>query len=255
MLVDSHAHLQWPLFDRDREEVINRAEKAGVTKIVNIGFDLEGSKKGVKLAEKYNNLFAIVGVHPHNASQLDRYALNELKRLAENSKVVAIGEIGLDYYRDLSPREIQKEALTKQLHLAEELALPVVIHNRNAHHDILTSLHTFRRRLKGVLHCFSGSKEMAAQCIDWGFYISFAGTVTFPNARKLQATAKWLNLGKILLETDCPWLAPQEVRGKRNEPAFLTYIAEKIAKLKETTFEKVSDVTSKNVAEIFDLPR
>ena len=254
MLVDSHAHLQWPLFDKDRKEVINRAEKAGVMKIVNIGFDLAGSKNGIKLAEEHENFFAVVGVHPHNASQLDGNVLNELRRLAESSKVIAIGEIGLDYYRNLSPREIQKEAFTKQLLLAEELALPVVIHDRNAHVDVLASLSTFRKRLKGVLHCFSGSKEMAAQCIDWGFYISFAGTVTFPNAQKLHDIARWVNLDKTILETDCPWLAPQKVRGKRNEPAFLTCIADKIAKLKDITLEKVAAVTSKNAAEIFDLP-
>lgn len=253
LIVDSHAHLQWPSFDSDRPEVLKRALKAGVEKIVNIGFDLEGSREAVQLAQRYSQLYATVGIHPHNATKLNEAALKQLKKLAQNSNVVAIGEIGLDYYRNLSPRQIQKEAFTKQLLLAEELQLPVVIHNRQAHGDILQTLSQFKTKLKGVMHCFSGSKEMATQYVDLGFYISFAGPVTYPNAHKLQETAKRINLAKVLLETDCPWLAPQQARGKRNEPAFLPYIANKIADLKGVPLEEIATITSKNFAHAFCL--
>ncbi|UCB60593.1 MAG: TatD family hydrolase [Candidatus Bathyarchaeota archaeon] len=253
MLVDSHAHLQWESLDRDREAVIKRAIKAGVEKIVTIGFDLPGSRKGVRLARKYHNVYATVGIHPHKASQVNDDVLNKLKRMAERPKVVAIGEIGLDYYRHLSSKQAQQRAFRAQLLLAEELQLPVVIHDREAHVDILRILSRFTSRLKGVLHCFSGSPDMAVQCTDSGFYVSFAGTVTFPNARKLHETAASVSLDKILVETDCPWLAPQDVRGKRNEPAFLKHTVEKIAHLQETSFETVAMKTTKNAHEVFAL--
>lgn len=232
MLVDTHTHLQWASFDKDREEVISRARKVGVECIVNIGFDVDGSRKAVRLAEKHKGLYATVGIHPHNASRLDQNVLNVLRKLSENPKVVAVGEIGLDYYRNLSPREAQKKAFEAQLFLAEEQGLPVVIHDREAHADTLEMLSKFKRKINGIMHCFSGSTEMAEQCIKSGFYISFAGPVTFPNSHKLHEIVKSTYLNKILLETDSPWLAPQDMRGKRNEPAFLPLIAKKIADLR-----------------------
>ncbi len=253
MLVDTHAHLQWASFDRDREEVICRAREVGVENIVNIGFDVEGSKKAIELAEKHAGVSATVGIHPHNASQLNQDVLNVLRKLSENPKVVAIGEIGLDYYRNLSPRESQKKAFEAQLSLAEELRLPVVIHDRNAHADILEILSRLKGKMKIIMHCFSGSREMAEQCLRYGFYISFAGPVTFPNARRLHEAARMISVNKILLETDSPWLAPQEVRGKRNEPAFLPFIAKKMADLKGISMDKLAEATTKNAREAFQL--
>jgi len=253
MLVDTHAHLQWASFDKDREEVISRAREVRVDCIVNIGFDVVGSRKGVELADKHDGLYATVGIHPHNASQFDQNVLDELRKLSEHPKVVAIGEIGLDYYRNLSRRKAQRKAFEAQLSLAEELELPVVIHDREAHKDILEILANFRRGTNCVMHCFSGSKEMAEQCVESGFYISFAGPVTFPNSSKLQAIARWVDLNKILLETDSPWLAPQEMRGKRNEPAFLPFIARKIAELKKISLAELAEATTKSAKQLFQL--
>ena len=162
-------------------------------------------------------------------------------------------EIGLDYYRNLSPRTAQKRAFEAQLLLAEELGLPVVVHDREAHREVLEMLSGFEGRIEGVMHCFSGSREMAERCVGYGFYISFTGHVTFPNSRRLQAIAKWIDLNKILLETDSPWLAPQEIRGKRNEPAFLPFIAKKIAKLKGISLAELAEATTRNAKEIFQL--
>jgi len=251
MLVDTHAHLQWKVFDKDLEKVLDRARKADVNCIINIGYDLSGSKKAIKLAERYEGLCATVGFHPHNANQLNENVLNELRKLSAHPNVVAIGEIGLDYYRNLSPRKVQLKAFEAQLALAEEVGLPVVIHDRDAHADTLKMLSKFKGRIKGVMHCFSGSKEMADQCIKFNYYISFAGPVTFRNAYRLQAIAKKIDLDRILLETDSPWLAPQKERGKRNEPAFLIHIAEKIAELQGTSLDKLAETTANNAKRIF----
>ena len=251
MLVDTHAHLQWQVFDKDLEKVLDRARKADVNCIINIGYDLSGSKKAIKLAERYEGLCATVGFHPHNANQLNENVLNELRKLSAHPNVVAIGEIGLDYYRNLSPRKVQLKAFEAQLALAEEVGLPVVIHDRDAHADTLKMLSKFKGRIKGVMHCFSGSKEMADQCIKSNYYISFAGPVTFRNAYRLQAIAKKIDLDRILLETDSPWLAPQKERGKRNEPAFLIHIAEKIAELQGTSLDKLAETTANNAKRIF----
>jgi len=255
MLVDTHAHLQWNSFDIDREKVLIRAREAHVNCIVNIGFDVDGSIKGVKLAEQHEGLYAAVGIHPHNAIQLDQNVLNKLRELSENPKVVAIGEIGLDYYRNLSAREAQKKAFEAQLLLAEELELPVAVHDREAHRDVLEIISRFRGKIKGIMHCFSGSKEMAEQCIRSGFLVSFAGNVTYPNAHKLHEIAKWIDLRKTLIETDSPWLAPQDVRGKRNEPSFLPLTAKKIASLKGIRLDDLAAATTKNAEAIFKLAR
>ena len=255
MLVDTHAHLQWNSFDRDREKVLIRAREAHVDCVVNIGFDVDGSIKGVKLAEHHEGLYATVGIHPHNAIQLDQNVLNKLRELSQNPKVVAIGEIGLDYYRNLSPREAQKKAFEAQLLLAEELELPVVVHDREAHTDVLEIISRFRGKIRGIMHCFSGSKEMAEQCIRSGFLVSFAGNVTYPNAHKLHEIAKWIDLRKTLLETDSPWLTPQAMRGKRNEPGFLPLTAKKIASLKGICLDDLAEATTKNAEAIFKLAR
>jgi len=254
MLVDTHAHLQWASFDKDREDVISRARKVDVKYIVNIGFDLDGSREAIELAEKHERLYATVGIHPHNASKLNENVLDKLRTLSENPKVVAIGETGLDYYRNLSPREAQKKAFEAQLFLAEELRLPVIVHDREAHADTLEMLLKFKGKINGIMHCFSGSREMAEQCIKTNFYVSFAGPVTFPESHKLHEIARWIALNKILLETDSPWLAPQDMRGKRNEPAFLPFTAKKIAKLKGISVDELAEATTENAKEIFQLP-
>jgi TatD DNase family protein len=184
---------------------------------------------------------------------LNGFALDELRRLAASPKVVAIGEIGLDYYRNLSPRETQKKAFETQLFLAEELELPVVIHNREAHVDTARTLSKFKGRIKVIMHCFTGSREMAEEYIKAGFYVSFAGPISYPNSHELRKAAERANLSKILLETDSPWLAPQNMRGKRNEPAFLPFIAEKIAELKGISVDELSEATTENAKEAFQL--
>ena len=253
MFVDTHAHLQWASFDSDRKDVLERAEEKRVTRIVNIGFDIAGSLKGVELAENHTGLYATVGIHPHSANTLNKEIMGKIRELTANPKVVAIGEIGLDYYRNLSPREVQKQAFETQLALAEELGLPVVIHDREAHDDILQTLLRFEGKIKGVMHCFSGNKEMAQQCIDLGFKISFNGTITYSKNHELREIAKWINLKNILLETDCPFLAPQEVRGKRNEPSFLPMIAQEIANLKHISVDDLAETTTKNAEETLKL--
>jgi TatD DNase family protein len=253
MFVDTHAHLQWPSFNEDRKKVIERAKEKQVTCIVNIGFNIAGSLKGVKLAENHKGLYATVGVHPHNANTLNERTVDKLRELATNHKVVAIGEIGLDYYRNLSPREVQKQVFETQLALAQELELPVVIHDREAHQDILQALSRFKGKIKGIMHCFSGNKEMAQQCIDLGFKIAFNGTSTYSKNHELREIVKWIDLRSMLLETDCPWLAPQEIRGKRNEPSFLPLIAKEIANLKRVSVDDLAETTTRNAEEILKL--
>jgi len=221
---------------------------------VNIGFDLAGSVKGVALAEQHNALYAVVGIHPHSASTLNNKTVDTLRALTANPKVLAIGEIGLDYYRYLSPKEVQQQAFETQLALAQELKLPVVIHDREAHNDIIQTLSKFNGAITGIIHCFSGNKDFAQQCIDLGFLISFAGNVTYPKAHELHAVAEWIDLEHVLLETDCPWLTPQEMRGKRNEPSYLPLTAQKIAALKHMSLADLAEITTKNAEKILKLP-
>jgi TatD DNase family protein len=253
MYIDTHAHLQWSSFDNDREQVIDRAIEKGVTRIVNIGFDLQGSVKGVALADKYDQLYATIGIHPHNASMLNTKTLDVFRKLVDNPKVVAIGEIGLDYYRNLSPRHVQKQAFETQLDLAQELNLPVIVYDRESHNDIIQMLTKYKGKIRGIMHCFSGNKEFAKQCIDLDFMVSFAGTATYPNAHDLHQIAIWIDQKNMLLETDCPWLAPQTMRGKRNEPSFLPLTAQKIAQLKNMNIKDIAKITTQNAEALFKL--
>jgi TatD DNase family protein len=255
MFVDTHAHLQWRSFDNDIKDVLERAKEKRVSRIVNIGFDLAGCLKGVKLAENHEELYATVGIHPHDANTLNKKTVEKLRELAANPKVVAIGEIGLDYYRNLSPREAQKQAFEAQLALAEEVGLPVVIHDREAHNDIIQTLSRFKGKVKGIMHCFSGNKKLAQQCLELGYKISFNGTITYPKNSELREIAKWLDLKNILLETDCPFLAPQKVRGKRNEPSFLPIIAQEIANLKGISVDDLAEAITRNAEETLKLAK
>jgi TatD DNase family protein len=250
---DTHAHLQWSDFDDDRDVVIGHAREAGVNSIVNIGFDIVSSLAGIKLTEEHEGLYATVGIHPHNADKFNKHALDELRCLCKSPKVVAVGEIGLDYYRNLSSQTDQKRAFEAQLALAEDLKLPVIIHDRNAHSDVLSILSRYRRRIAGIMHCFSGDKQMAEECVSLNFLLSFTGAVTFPKSYELVEIAKWADLNKIVLETDCPWLAPQEVRGKRNEPAFLVHTARKIAELRDIPMSELAEATTSNAKKAFQI--
>ena len=249
-MIDTHAHLQWPVFKNDREQVIERAFSGGLAAIINIGYDLNASHEAVQIANNHKNVYAVVGIHPHNAKTIRTDVLASLRELARAPKVVAIGEIGLDYYRDLSPRQQQTEAFEEQLQLAKELQLPVVIHDREAHADVLQMMRKFGKEISGVLHCFSGSIEMAEEAIKLGYMISIAGPVTFPNARRLHQVVEHLPTESIVLETDCPWLTPQSKRGKRNEPAFVVETAHKVADLKGIEVTELAEITSRNARQL-----
>ena len=238
-LVDTHAHLD--LLEGDVAEALERARAAGVTGVVTIGIDLRSSRRAVELAHAFPQVRAVVGIHPHDAVELDNAALRELKRLAEDTEVVGIGETGLDFYRDLSPRSEQERAFRSLLELARETDLPVVIHDREAHEDtmrILAEYAPFGGRL--VMHCFSGDLEMAHAVMDMGGYVSIAGPVTFKNAGNLQDIVRELPLEKMLIETDSPFLSPHPYRGKPNSPERLVLIAEKVAELKGIDVEDLA---------------
>jgi len=253
MLIDTHAHLQMNKYDNDRDEVIVRAAEAGVGYIINASFDPESSQQAVKLAEKYENLYAAVGIHPHDAKLLDAETLDALRDLAGHPKVVAIGETGLDYYRDLSPRPIQKSAFEKQIRLAEEVDLPVIIHNRDAHQDTLEILRRYSGQVRGLMHCFSGDQNFADNCIQMGLYISFAGPITYPKSHQLREIAAHVQSDRFFVETDCPYLAPQFKRGKRNEPSYVKAVARKIAEIRRTTFPEIARITTENAKDFFGI--
>jgi len=246
-LADSHCHLDDRQFDADREAVIERALAAGVELMLAIGSgdgppDLEA---GVRLAEAHVAVYATVGVHPHDASKATPETYRRLEELLAHPKVVAIGEIGLDYHYDFSPREAQREVFTRQLRLAREAGKPVIIHTREAWEETLRLL-AEHAPLVGIMHCFSGGPEEARECLDLGFHLSFAGVVTFPKALRVQAAARATPLERLLVETDAPYLAPVPVRGKRNEPAFVVHTARKLAELRSETFEQVAAATTAN---------
>lgn len=255
VLVDTHAHLVDEAYNRDRKEVIERARAGGVVQIVNVGFDLDSSRNSVALAREYDFLYAAVGVHPHDAARVPAGYLDELGKLARDQKVVAIGETGLDYYRNLSPRPEQRRVFREQLALARELELPVIIHDRDAHGEVLE---IFRQDglgpAGGVLHCFSGSWEMARECLRMGFYISLAGVVTYPKSTRLQSIAVNLPLERLLVETDCPYLSPEPRRGKRNEPVYVRYVLERIAQLRKMAAAELALLTAQNARRLFRLP-
>ena len=251
MLIDSHAHIQLDKFDADRGAVLERAQEAGVHAIMVIGFDLETSRGAIALAEEYDQIYATVGMHPHDAKDLDAETVRIFRYLAAHPKVVALGEMGLDYYRDLSPRPIQKGTFERQLDLAEELELPIVIHNREAYHDILPILQARHGRVRGVMHCFSGDVEVMRQSIALGFYIGIGGPVTYRKSNALQEVAQKAPADALLVETDCPWLAPQFRRGKRNEPAYVRATAEKIAELRGISLEEIGEITTQNFEGLF----
>ncbi len=254
MLIDSHVHLDDQRFDKDRDLLIKNLRNNGIEMVINIGADLQTSIASVSLAEKYDNIYAAVGVHPHSAKEVDNSTIEILKTFAKRDKVVAIGEIGLDFYYDNSPRDIQRKWFKEQLALAKEVDLPVVIHTRDAAQETFDILKEAQDgSLRGVLHCYSGSPEMALEYIKMGFYISLAGPVTFKNARVSREVAKVVPLDKLLIETDCPYLTPEPYRGKRNEPIFVRYVAGTIAETRGISFEELAKVTNRNTKELFGI--
>ncbi|MGG3843465.1 TatD family hydrolase [Anoxybacillus kestanbolensis] len=254
MLFDTHAHLNATQFNEDVEQVIERARAEGVSHIVVVGFDRPTIQRAMELAEQYSFIYAAVGWHPVDAIHMTDEDLIMIERLAAHPKVVALGEMGLDYYWDQSPKEVQKEVFRKQIRLAKKVKLPIVIHNRDATADIVHILQEeHAEEVGGVMHCFSGSIEVARQCIDMNFYISFGGPVTFKNAKKPKEVAKEIPLDRLLIETDCPYLTPHPFRGKRNEPSYVKYVAEAIAELKGISFEEVAQKTSDNAKRLFGI--
>ena len=254
MLVDSHAHIDDERFDADRDEVVARALAAGVSLILNVGADMGSSARSVALAEKYSGIYAAVGMHPHDAKDMRETDYTQLEQWTKHPRVVAIGEIGLDYHYDLSPRPVQKEVFLRQLDLARKTGKPFIIHEREAHADTMEIIRSAARGLKGVFHCFSGSVETAREYLKMGFYISVAGPVTFSKSGKTKEVAKYVPLDRLLVETDSPYLTPQPHRGHRNEPAYVRLVAEEIASLRNLPLEEVAAATTANVRRLFDIP-
>ncbi|MFO8056455.1 MAG: TatD family hydrolase [bacterium] len=255
-LFDTHSHLDFSRFDRDREEVLDRARHEGVKYIITIGAGggPENMENALRLAAEHENMWATAGVHPHDAKHMDDQTLQRIRTLAADPKVVAIGEIGLDYAKEYSPRKEQQQAFRDQMKLARELDLPVVIHDRDAHEDVMDVLKKDGAgEAGGIMHCYSGTADLALRFIAMGFYISFPGVITFKNAANLHETAGAVPAEKILIETDCPFLAPQPYRGKRNEPAYVKLVAEKIAELRGTSYQEIARQTTANAMRAFRL--
>lgn len=254
MLIDSHAHLDDKRFDKDRADIIKNLKKENVSIVINPGASFASSVRAVSLSEKYDLIYAAVGIHPHDVKDMDENTIEALENLAKREKVVAIGEIGLDYYYDNSPRDLQKKWFREQIKLAKKVKLPIIVHDRDAHAD---TLHIIKEELDdnltGVLHCYSGGAQLAKEFIEMGFYISFAGPITFNNSKVSKLVAKEIPLDKILIETDSPYLTPHPHRGKRNEPLYVHYVAQMIAQIKEISFEEVARVTSQNTKTLFKL--
>lgn len=262
VLVDSHTHIDMRLYNRDRDQVLERARGAGVAAVVDVGCDLDSSREAIRLAAQYSEVFAALGFHPHSAAKMRDSDLERLSELAQHPKVVAIGEIGLDFYRNLSPREVQVEAFKKQLALACRLKLPVIVHCRDAQEEVLSILTEWAygaggvggaKEPLGVLHCFSGDRELSQRYIEMGFLLSIAGPITYPSSHAMEITHH-IPLDKLLIETDCPFLTPQPYRGKRNEPSNVSFVAEKIGEIRGVPTDVVAEHTTANAAQLFRLP-
>ena len=245
MLFDTHAHMYDQAFDADRRELLEGLPGQGVGLLMNPGCSFEDSRLSVELARKYPFVYAAVGTHPDSADEVTEGVIRQYRELCQNEKVKAIGEIGLDYYYEDIPRELQKKAFLMQMELAKEVGLPVIVHDRDAHEDAMAIVRSFPG-VTGVFHCYSGSAEMARQLVDLGWYIGFTGVLTFKNARKAIETAQSIPLERIVLETDCPYMAPEPFRGKRNHPGYLYRVAEKLAEIRGLSVEEIRAVTTEN---------
>jgi len=253
MIFDSHAHYDDTQFNEDREVVLKEVKEKGVIGILNCGSDLRGMEMSVELANKYDFIYAAVGIHPEYANVVDKKVIERIKELTKNNKVRAIGEIGLDYYwEENPPREMQQKAFRMQMDLAKELRLPVIIHDREAHKDTLDIMKEYSD-VTGVVHCFSGSVEFAKECLKLGYYIGITGVVTFKNAKVIKEVAKEVPLDRLLVETDCPYMAPTPFRGKRNQSDYVQFIIEEIANIRGITKEEVEEATINNIKNLLNL--
>jgi len=252
--IDSHAHLNFDKFNNDRDEVIKRAKTNGIINIINVGTSLASSHRALNLSQKYEIIYAVVGIHPHQAKNFSKRSIKVLKDLAKADKVIAIGEIGLDFYYDNSPREQQKEAFRQQLRLAKEINLPVVIHSREADQQTIKILkEETMYNYNILLHSFTGSKKMAGEALNMGFYFGVGGIITFNSAQYLKNIIQSVPLSRILLETDSPYLAPAPHRGKRNEPLYVIEVAKFITSLKNSSLAKIAEMTTKNTQRFFKI--
>ena len=252
MFFDSHSHYDDERFDADRDEILSSMNENGVSNIINVASDIPSSYSSIKIAEKYDFIYASVGVHPHEVKDMSESSLDEIRNLSNHEKVVAIGEIGLDYYYDHSPRDEQKYWFKKQMDLAYELKLPVIIHSRDAMEDTI-NICKESKIVGGIIHCFSGSAESAKIFLDLGYHISFAGPITFKNSKNLPKVAEIVPWDRILIETDCPYMAPEPHRGKRNSSLFIKHTAEAIAKIKGVDIDFVAKATSDNAKKLFSI--
>jgi len=253
-LIDSHAHIQGAMYAAEVDEVIKRAEKAGVEKIMVVGGagELSSNQAAVALADSYENLYATVGMHPHDAKDVGEEELKELQALTSRPKVIAVGETGLDFYYNHSPHNIQRDIFTRFIRMARETGLPLVVHERDAHKDVAQLLRSEGAgKLTGVIHCFTGDYEAARNYLDLGFYLSFTGIITFKNAQSLREVVRNVPLERMFVETDSPYLTPVPHRGKRNEPAFVRFVAETVAQIKTLALQEVARITTTNVRALF----
>lgn len=254
MLFDSHAHYNDAQFDTDRDDIIDYVNKNGVGMIMNVADSIKSVEKVLDIAEKYPFVYASVGVHPEEVGNLMESDMDYLEKMSEHKKVKAIGEIGLDYYYDDVERDIQKHWFYRQIELAEKVGLPIVVHDRDAHGDCMEILKSFdMKKIGGVMHCFSGSAEMASELVEMGMYIGFGGVVTFKNAKKVRKALETVPLDKILIETDCPYLAPEPHRGTRNNSELMHFTAEKIAEIKGVSKAEIEQATFENAMRLYGI--
>ena len=253
MIFDTHSHYDDEQFDEDRDELLKSMYENGVGTIVNVGASLNGCKKSVELAQQYPFVYAAVGVHPDEVGTLNEETFSWLEKQCDNERVVAVGEIGLDYYWDHESHELQKKWFIEQLDLARRKNLPVIIHSREAAADTFDIMKENAKGLQGVIHCFSYSVEMAKEYVKMGFYIGIGGVVTFKNAKKVKEVVEAVPIEKIVLETDCPYLAPEPFRGKRCDSLMLTYVAEKLAEIKGVTPQEICDITCENAKRVYNI--
>lgn len=253
MFFDTHAHLDYDLFDEDREAMIQRAFDGGVSCIVTIGTDVDSARRAIQLAENYPNVYAAVGLHPTDARKFDEAMIDTFSQMASHKKIVAIGEIGLDYYWKETPPEIQHHVFRKMIRLAAELNKPIIIHNREASDDVIRILQEERSsKLRGIMHCFSGDEQLLEASLDLNFFISFAGNLTYKKSA-LPAMVKKVPADRLLIETDAPFLTPAPFRGRRNEPAFVRHTAQKMAEILEKNIDDIAHITSENAKKIFQI--
>jgi TatD DNase family protein len=259
-IIDTHAHLDMPHFDNDREDVISRAKEAGINRIITIGIDLDSSLKAIRLAEKYPGVLAVLGIHPQESKGIEKNSILELAELSKNARVVGIGETGLDYYHNDTPREDQLPVFEWQLELAESRGLPVIVHSRQALEDTRSILKSWAARRKlppakpaGVIHCFSGDLNTALEYIEMGFYISIGGYIGYPSSAQLRETVGGIPANRLVVETDCPFLPPQKFRGKRNEPSYTRITLDILAGIKQISVEEMAAQTTRNAETLFNL--